>query len=292
MTTYLNQILYQNKKFDSFDTIQLLQPFMYKKEEIIVDTTSVDSPLIVAINPIINQSTIHTSTIQSIKNTSNIIHPKCIDTLFWCMYIAKNGYSEYLTIGQKYRNVEIENKQQMIETIKKNPSILKNGSGLKTSSSLKTESGLKTSSRKITNVAIQEIMAELMIDKKTSMKTFYAMCVLNELNMYIVDTTTKTYLDFANTSLSNTVDTSAKSYIIYRSVEGFFSVDIEEKQTEQLDQILSELFELEHGERPIKAISAYKISDLETISKKLGLSNNKAKKQDMYNEILVRCLWK
>jgi hypothetical protein len=146
---------------------------------------------------------------------------------------------------------------------------------------------LKTSLRKITNVAIQEIMAELMIDKKTSMKTFYAMCVLNELNMYIVDTTTKTYLSF-----SNAVDTLSKSYIIYRSVEGFFSVDIEEKQPDQLDQILSELFELEHGERPIKAISAYKMSDLETITKKLGLSNNKAKKQDMYNEILVKCLWK
>jgi len=278
MTTYLNQILYKNKKFDSFDTIQLLQPFMYKKENIMVDTITVDSPLIVAINPIINNPIIN-STI----HTSNIIHPKCTDTLFWCMYIAKNGYSEYLTIGQKYRNVEIENKQQMIETIKQNPSILKNGS------SLKTESSLKTSSRKITNVAIQEIMAELMIDKKTSMKTFYAMCVLNELNMYIVDTTTKTYLSF-----SNAVDTLSKSYIIYRSVEGFFSVDIEEKQPDQLNQILSELFELEHGERPIKAISAYKMSDLETISKKLGLwtDNKKAKKQDMYNEILVKCIWK
>ena len=275
MTTYLNQILYNNKKFDSLDTIQLLQPFMYKKENIIVDihnvNTSVDLPVntIIASNPIINQSTI-----QPINNISNIIHPKCTDTLFWCMYIAKNGYSEYLTIGQKYRNVEIENKQQMIEIIKKTPSIL------------------KTSSRKITNVAIQEIMSELMIDKKTSMKTFYAMCVLNQLNIYIVDITTKTYLSFLYAT--NIEDTLSESYIIYRSVEGFFSVDIEEKQKEQVDQILSELFELEHGERPVKAISAYKISDLETVSKKLGLwaDNKKAKKQDTYNEILVKCLWK
>ena len=273
MSVYLNQILYNNTKFDTADSIKLLEPYMHTKyiddpmhlEEVVSHKQLIDS-----VQPI--QSTVHMPQPILPKPTISTILPKPTDTLFWCLYIAKYGYSDYLAIGAKYKNKEIEMKQKMIETIKKSPAIL------------------KSTSRKVTNVAIQEIMAELMIDKKTTYKTFFAQCVLNNLNMYIIDKPTtgtcRTYLKFAYCQ-----DSNPTSYIIYKSVDGFFSIDIEEKTQEQVDAIIEPLFELEHGERPIKAISAYKVTDLETISKQLGLfvDTKKYKKQELYDEIMAKC---
>ena len=50
MSVYLNQILYNNTKFDSPDTIKLLEPFMHTKY--------VDTPI-----PIVSHSTLSHSTL-------------------------------------------------------------------------------------------------------------------------------------------------------------------------------------------------------------------------------------
>ena len=276
MSIFLNQILYPNKKFDTADTIQLLEPYMHTKYIDTVEIVPSQKPELIRQEtdlirqePTSSNITSSCSHNHSSSQSTDAILPKNTDTLFWCLYIAKYGYGDYLAIGTKYKNKEIEIKQQMIETIKKSPAIL------------------KSTSRKVTNVAIQEIMAELMIDKKTTFKTFFAQCVLNDLNVYIVDQKNKTYLKFAYCQ-----DSSPNSYIIYKSVDGFFSIDIEEKTPEQIEEFTATLFELEHGERPIKAISAYKVTDLENISKQLGLfvDTKKYKKQELYDEILVKCL--
>ena len=164
MTQYLNQILYPHTKFDSVDSLKLLEPYMYnniklEKNTSISQETSQETSQVTSqvtsqeTSPSVNLN-IKREPTQVTQTNANIIYPKCTDTLFWCMYIAKYGYAEYLNIGQRYKNKEIEIKQQMIDTIKKTPSILKNGP------------------RKITNVEIQEIMAELMIDKKQHSKHF------------------------------------------------------------------------------------------------------------------------
>ena len=283
MSDYLNQILYNNTKFDSPDTIKLLEPFMHTKY---VDTpipivshstlshstlshstlshSTLSHPPTVAENPTINSPLL----VETVN--SNIICPHNTDTLFWCLYIAKNEYIEYINLNSKYKNKEIEQKQEMINTIKKSPAIL------------------KSTSRKVTNVAIQEIMSELMIDKKTSYKTFFAQCVLNEMNMYIVDKTTGTFLRFAYCH-----DLSKNNYIIYRSIDGFFSIDIEEKTSDQITNLTASWFELEHGDKPLKSISTYKVCDLEIISKQLGLfeDTKKYKKQDLYDGIMGKCKW-
>jgi hypothetical protein len=262
MSFYLNQILYDNKKFDSADTIKLLEPFMHTKyvENSIENISSLPKL----------QTHPHTDTTNQANTIKDTIQPKNTDTLFWCLYIAKYGYSEYLNIGQKYKNKEIELKQQMIETIKKSPTIL------------------KSTSRKVTNVAIQEIMAELMIDKKTTYQTFFAQCLLNGLNIYIIDTQSQTYLPFLN-------NYDSSNYIIYHSIDGFFSIDIEEKTPEQMTAITESHIELEFGERPIKSISTYKVGDLEIMVKKLGICSDietkKYKKQELYDKILTKCQW-
>jgi hypothetical protein len=74
------------------------------------------------------------------KEKSDIYYPEKKDTLFWCLYIAKNGLNAYNSITQGYSNIEMEEKQKIMESIKTQPSRLKN------------------TNVKITNVAIQEIM--------------------------------------------------------------------------------------------------------------------------------------
>ena len=310
MTEYLNQILYNNKKFDSSDTIRLLEPYMYSTsmvkpveesvQEPIPIEPIVEDPIVELVikkpidehqTPIINpiqSDTNHANTLLPRKN-NNIISPRCTDTLFWCMYIATYGYGDYLSIGTKYKNKEIEKKQEMIDIIKKNPLIL------------------KSTPRKITNVAIQEIMAELMIDKKTTMNSFFAMCVLNKLHVYIIDTSTKTFLEFGQTNQTNEQNKTNEqneedptiqdnTYLFYRSIEGFYSIDLDYADSSTDPKIIDQLtplFELEHGPKPMKSISNYKVDELETISKKLGLWSDakKYKKQDLYQEIFVKCIW-
>ena len=45
--------------------------------------------------------------------------------LFWAIYIAIHGYEEYAQIGRGYSNFEINEKQKIVATIQKSPTILK-----------------------------------------------------------------------------------------------------------------------------------------------------------------------
>jgi acetylornithine/succinyldiaminopimelate/putrescine aminotransferase len=49
-------------------------------------------------------------------------NPKQKDTLFWCLYIANNGLNAYNAITQGYSNIEMQEKKQIMESIKTQPS--------------------------------------------------------------------------------------------------------------------------------------------------------------------------
>ena len=101
----------------------------------------------------------------SLQTQSTIVIPRCEDTLFWCGFIAGNGYKTFLQIGSKYKNKELEEKQAMMESIKKNPL------------------QIKTTNHKLSNIAIQEIMSSLMVDKKTTLMSFIAICVYYNIQL-------------------------------------------------------------------------------------------------------------
>ena len=64
------------------------------------------------------------------------------DTLFWSLYISNYGQTKYESIGRGYSNVEISEKQKIVEFIKKVPNIVK------------------------TKVMLQEIMSDLMTNAR------------------------------------------------------------------------------------------------------------------------------
>ena len=78
----------------------------------------------------------------------SLITPRQPDTLFWCLYIIRHGYNDYLQIDRNYGVKELEEKQHILEFVKEN------------------KVNMKNTNYKITNVAIQEIMSELMTQQK------------------------------------------------------------------------------------------------------------------------------
>ena len=340
MSVYLNDMLYQKKMFDSFDKISLLERFMYtsppidpvksfarleragcsplanhigglcplRAEGVGERLNSVDGsrrsstalpqtpssatsrPVTSAVgNNLLSESEtpVKDSSVKDSPVKDSIVYPKHDDTLFWCAYIAKYEYGDYSAIGTKYKNKEIEKKQELINMIRKTPAMLKGGT------------------RKITNVAIQEILAELMIDKKTSMQSFYAICVLYKLQVFMVDVSTNTYMNIG-------VEDSNDKFIVYRSEslnrvsskadhtmgrrqpsnDGMYSIDLDTTQS-KIDKITADMLEIESGPKPIKGISSYKVDELEAMANKLGIcfSDSKMKKPELYALILNKCEW-
>jgi hypothetical protein len=301
--TYLNQILYPNKKFDSPGSLVLFEPFIYKpiretektdnfiREEVkiqepIKSVQNVFTPL--SIDKVTNINNTKKSppkqTVISPKQTpdQNRISPTQTDTLFWCIYIATYGYLDYISIGTKYKNKEIEIKQQMIKTIQTTPNLLR-------------PNAMDGHTYKITKVATQEIMSELMLDQKTSLKTLYAMCIINKLSVYLVDENTKTYLKYGKDVVLKDVvekDEYHGPVLITRSIDGIYHIDLD-TTNEKIENIKETLFEIEHGPKPIKPISSYKMADLEKMTEILDIAFDleKVKKQEMYDKILNQCIW-
>jgi hypothetical protein len=137
VASYLNQIFYPHNKFD--DCLDALEPWMLTHDKLQDNVQGhVVSPSGIA------QTEEPQTTVLTVKK--QIFSPVKTDTLFWCAYVVNKGEAEYEMIGNRYKNAEIEEKQKMIDFIKKNPDAIK-------------------SSFKITGVKMKEIMSELMMDK-------------------------------------------------------------------------------------------------------------------------------
>jgi len=200
------------------------------------------------------------------KPKKHIFSPTKTDTLFWCAYTINKGEAEYEMIGNRYKNAEIEEKQKMIDFIKKNPDAIK-------------------SSFKITAVKMKEIMSELMMDAKTSWTAFLAMCVYYKFNAIVCYK--KTYLDFF-------VKGAEHTHLFHRDDSGHISVDTNELDEDEIKDIRNSKIHLgQNPEKPLKAASHYKMDDLAEIAEKLGVTcgQNKWKKADWYDAIIKELEW-
>ena len=258
----LNQIFYPYKKFDDPDMIQDLEKWMF------VPLVDLKSDLVEL--PIVEKKLEPVLTLEpEIKpKEQRAFTPKKQDTLFWCAYVVHHGEAEYWLIGNKYKNTELSEKQKVIEYIQKN------------------KTAFKTAYPKLTNVKIQEIMSELMLDKKTSLQTFMALCVFYKFHAII--TCKNTYLEFAPT-LNNT---DIPIFLFIRSDDGHFSFKPLETKGD-VDSIKSTHVPIESDpEKPLKAASNYKMEDLKQMAETLGIQvGEKWKKADYYESLMKRCSW-
>ena len=87
--------IFVNDSYDTPEKIGLLARHMYTKTKPTITKTEAE--------PIL-------ATPAAVEKP-DIYYPDKKDTLFWCMYIAKNDLHTYKTITQGYSNIEMEEKQ-------------------------------------------------------------------------------------------------------------------------------------------------------------------------------------
>ena len=122
-----------------------------------------------------------TSPTEPLLKKHDIYFPLKEDSLFWCIFISFYGWKEYEYIGKKYANRELDEKKKIMENIKKSPSIMK-------------ETNIK-----VTNVMIQEILSDLLLNKKTSLNTFLAFVSYYKKRVFIVKKNTYLLFTYNNT---------------------------------------------------------------------------------------------
>jgi hypothetical protein len=264
----LYQIFYPYNKFDSIESIDgRLSKFMYSKNYIEFETTleKDDTPqeIIVEEEVVYNSSPPPEPIIEK-KVSSKLIIPDKIDTLFWCIYIAHYGYDTYMNIRNKYMNEEFVEKSKIMEYLKANKNIL------------------KTIHKKITNNAHQEIMSELLTNKKTSILAVNAFAVYYKTNIVIENTLNGTYIEFV-------YNEEAKWIHVKYINRGRYGIS-------EIRPIANLGIKLECSDKPLKGISTYKVSELNEIASKIPSVENDPqrsswKKDDLYGNIWRALLW-
>jgi hypothetical protein len=201
------------------------------------------------------------------KSVSTQYFPRKPDTLFWCVYIALYGMKEYNQIGLHYGNVEIEEKQKMMELMRKTPNVIKNAN------------------KKISKVLSQEIMSDFMTNKRTTVDMLMIFAVYNNMRIILVNVDNKNQPDKSYTILGSQIYT--QTIVIYKK-NNYYGLEMD-YQEQKMEEILTNLFCIEQIDKPLKAISNYKIDDLEAIAYKLNVdyTTSKLKKQELYNAILL-----
>ena len=264
----LNQIFYNHKKFDTPEDIHAWEPYMLNETYI-----QQYVPKIIMNEPEIETNIENVPAPPPVHNIEKIPLPKSVlfsprkeDTLFWSIYVLHHGEAEYTMIGGKYKNAELQEKQNVLAYIQQNRNLIK--------------SCAHTNGVKLSNVRIQETAAEMMINKKTSWYAFHVMCMFYKINAFIVQD--ELYMKF-------TVDPEHKTYMFERNQDGHISVDVVPMHSERVAEIENNLLHVDPFlPKLLKGVSTYKIPELEEMGRKLRVAPTvtKPKKNDWYDVII------
>ena len=295
----LNRIFYPYKKLDNLSGIMGLSPFMFTLERLVTFPPKlikdVPEPEVLSmpskiVEPIIRKSVdqtipsnpnllekpaiIFTDRVVNIRKPNpetksevpvqpkiEVIPPKMMamvskqatihlrsyipdkqDTLFWAMYIAKYGMEKYIKICKKYGNVEIDRKQKMMEYLQEH------------------KKSLKCLNHKMTNIAIQEMIAAILANRKTTLSCLAAFTVYYKKNIIVNNETNATYMECTYNDEPPIILTYNK-YKKYGLVE-----NVDENMVQQ---IRDEKICMEAHDKPIRGISLYTHDELREIAEKI-----------------------
>jgi hypothetical protein len=207
--------------------------------------------------------------VKSIKtpiNTNNsFFYPPQKDSLFWCFYIIVNGFSKYefeVTTYIKEKNEKI----RYIEMVRNNKKLLK-------------EQKIKP---------ISDIEDYLANKEQLNIKTFIALCILEGINIIIINN--QTYIEYNLTS-------GSKIHVIHQKRPFSFSIELNASD-EIIQKYRDTHFQIQNIDKPILSISSYNVSELNAFCKKLQINQEpiepldkelvikKRSKQEMYNLII------
>jgi len=213
-----------------------------------------------------------------------LFHVKNVqDELFWLVFVAIYGETEYYRNKYNYGKVEIQEKQKIAEKIQD------------------PEFGKKMK-WKWTKIQRIEMISDLTNRPQMPVAIFNALAAYYECNFLLVDNVKKVYLHYGSSiAAASSAEEKEKTYIIYvNAINGIsepsktgkvkkeYMLDMQ-PSLDILQKIQDEMFALEHYERPLKAISNYKKIELDVLANKIGVlsggSGTSASKNEVYDRL-------
>jgi len=182
------------------------------------------------------------------------------DTLFWIYYVIKNGFSSYEYPGNTSYSNEKTEKFSLIELIRAKKDLLK--------------------TKKIKNLK-EHVEDELANRERIGMKTFIALCIISGINVLFIHR--RKCFHLLDDKNGSTV------HVVHMLSPISFQYELDVTQ-EKIAYYQNELFTWESVDKPIKAISNFKVDELLELCKQLGLTIDKTKKlgkKDLYEMILM-----
>lgn len=259
--TLLNQIFfnidYEPIDIDHYNKFMLTNEFM---KTVVPEKKEIEPTISINEKPV--------EPIKNIRYNSKLFSPKHKNKLFWSIYTLHIGEAEYYMIGNKYKNIEMEEKQNILTYIGKNRALIKNTASI---------NGVR-----FTNVKIQNIESELMIDSKTTWSTFWVMCMFYKINAIVVQD---------NIFMKFNVDNTYSRYLFTRDEYNNITMDFQPLTIAQENEHTNKKLEIDpFCEKILKGVSTYKIPQLEDMISLLEITpeSEKPKKSDLYNSILTK----
>ena len=269
MTTYIKQLLFEPNNINKETVLEDIKDVMFSKEFINKYKQKTD---IIADTVVINNHSIQEPVIVQHKKNNEYKLPKQKNTLFWCMYIAKHGYDEYMQIRNNYGSKQLEIQQDVSKYIREHMYALKNVN------------------TRITKAAGQEILSDLLIEtKKTSIQTLYAYLIYYKVNVIILHHSEKSILEV----FYEAVSVDIPLFLIKKEKDGNYTIKEEPLTMEEYNNMKSTKFCLHSIDKPMKAISNYKAEELNEVADNIcpELLDEKITKVKLYDELKKILSW-
>lgn len=266
--TFMNTIFYKNKVLNHPEDVKCLEPFFYDSSiEILwpkVPEPKASEPKTPASEP---KAPASEQKVPEPKPQQNKTESIKGNSIFWSIFIEIYGYVAYAQIGSRYSNSELDEKQKIISYLKSNSHLFKTGNN------------------KITKAEIQEIYSEFMtLQSNTTLLGVIGLSIYYKAQILLVNKEKNLYYDIHHDNYDRTI-------ILIKNPR------IHRKQVYELGDVedidLGSMFKMESIKRPLKAISNYKQSELQTIYETyFHKSNNPIghmKKPELYSTIVEHC---
>jgi len=190
---------------------------------------------------------------KNMTTVNDIFFPKQRDQLFWCFYVILHGQIEY-DILTSFFTLEKETKYKWIEVFRGRKELFK--------------------PIKVSRNVVEDELANA---KAITMATVKALCHLNDVNVFYVDD--KKYYEITTNS--------EKPFYLIEKVDGRYGLK-EKIPIEKIEYYRENYWKLENLDKPLKAVSSYKASELKDICKRLHIESLNLTKPKMYEKILSK----
>ena len=273
---FMNEILFNQKNFlnkqehFSFDR---LQPYILTPENWEIFKNSVVKVVVEpSIKQLVELTTKPVTTKPLIEKPIHRFKTNLKDSIFWCIYVAVNGETIYQTQIQKGVNMVnfmMNEKKTMSDHFNKNPALLKN------------------SNQKITLAKINEIKCNLMTKSyMDTVESFIPCSIYYGKPIYVVFEEINSYMKFVDKNYISDDEQDDPNVIILYANGGRFTLEPNRKD---LNKIQSEMFYIQHYEKPLSGVSNYKTEELKEIYKMVFTQDITMKKPEYYEKIVVKC---